>query len=386
MASAKSADFNLQGEALMGNLLDAARELKNPFLEDFMSKGGRVIGYACVSTPREILDAFGILPYRIRSLGSPERDLSDAYMGRFNCGFCRSCLQLALDGSMDFLHGLIETNGCDHMRGMFENWSRAVDLPFFHYLRVPHVVTPESVDFFTEELSIFINALSEALEKGINDEELSNAISRGNRIREHMRRVTYLREKETPSITGLEAVNITLFMESVTPSDFEEIVEKLPESLEQRTVGKGRARLMLCGSATDELELISDIENAGGSVVADTLCYGTRAFWKSIPEDESPVRALARHYLDNLLCPRMYDRYEMRKLFTVETAERAGVDGVVLLHNKFCDIHGVDNVMLKNDLEGSGMPTLFLEKEYGAPADKGRIRTRIQAFLERIGK
>jgi benzoyl-CoA reductase/2-hydroxyglutaryl-CoA dehydratase subunit BcrC/BadD/HgdB len=37
------------------------------------------------------------------------------------------------------------------------------------------------------------------------------------------------------------------------------------------------------------------------------------------------------------------------------------------------------------DLEKDGIPVLQLEKEYGAKADFGRIRTRVQAFLEKIG-
>jgi len=57
----------------------------------------------------------------------------------------------------------------------------------------------------------------------------------------------------------------------------------------------------------------------------------------------------------------------------------------VLVHNKFCDVHGVDNVGLRIALENKGIPVLQIEKEYGAVADIGRIKTRVQAFLERIG-
>ena len=38
-----------------------------------------------------------------------------------------------------------------------------------------------------------------------------------------------------------------------------------------------RARLLLAGSATDELALIREIENVGGGVVADALCYTSPA-------------------------------------------------------------------------------------------------------------
>jgi len=40
---------------------------------------------------------------------------------------------------------------------------------------------------------------------------------------------------------------------------------------------------------------------------------------------------------------------------------------------------------LKKDLEEDGIPVMELERQYGPLADAGRIRTRVQAFLERIG-
>ena len=86
-----------------------------------------------------------------------------------------------------------------------------------------------------------------------------------------------------------------------------------------------------------------------------------------------------------LLCPRMYGNYASRWEFLFSTAARAKVDGVVLVHNKFCDIHGVDNVQVRMDLEKRGTPVLQIEKEYGSRSDLGRMKTRVQAFLEQIG-
>ena len=47
--------------------------------------------------------------------------------------------------------------------------------------------------------------------------------------------------------------------------------------------------------------------------------------------------------------------------------------------------HGIDSVMLERDFEKEGIPVLVLEREYDSLADAGRIKTRVQAFLERIG-
>jgi len=369
----------------MDEILSMARELIPPSLREWKEGGGRVVGFTCVATPREIFDAAGIVPYRVRALGKPERDHADAHLSRFNCGFCRACLQLALEGAYGFLDGLVETNGCDHLRGMFENWSRAADPGFFHYLKVPHLVTEESLEFFAEELELLREALSNHFQVEIGDPALSEAVRAANRRRERMRRLFSLRERENPALTGGEALSVLLLESSLPPGAFDDLLDDLLREAEGREVTGFRARLLLAGSATDEPELVREVEGLGGLVVTDALCYGTRAFWK-LPEVEGePLHALAEAYLGHLLCPRMFDDYPSRLQFILQAAERARVDGVVLVYNKFCDLHGVENVRLRLDLEERGIPVLVLEKEYGSAADLGRIRTRVQAFLERIG-
>jgi len=120
-------------------------------------------------------------------------------------------------------------------------------------------------------------------------------------------------------------------------------------------------------------------------VVADALCFGSRAFLHRPGTGGDPLDELAEGYLTSIFCPRMYKEYGKRRSYILETARRAGVDGAIYLYNKFCDLHGTDSVLVRRDLENSGIPVLVLEKEYSAAADLGRIKTRVQAFLERIG-
>lgn len=371
----------------MTELRQLAAGLRNPHLDAFIAGGGQVVGHACLATPRELFDAAGVLPLRIRALGSPQRELADARMARFNCSFCRSCLQLGLDGSYDFLDGLIETNGCDHLRGMFENWQHARPRAFFHYLRVPHLINETTLEVFTEELELLRQALAAHYEVAISDERLRQVYARQNRVQQKLRSLRELRERPRPALTGTEALTVALLESALPPETFEAIVDGL---LRERAAGAAvanhRARLLLSGSATDELTLVSELEQAGCLFVCDALCYSSRTLRAPLELDDEPTRALARVYLNDLLCPRMFDDYPRRKRNLIETARRAGVDGAILLHNQFCDLHGVENTRLRLDLELEGIPTLVLEKEYGAASDLGRIKTRAQAFLERLGR
>jgi benzoyl-CoA reductase/2-hydroxyglutaryl-CoA dehydratase subunit BcrC/BadD/HgdB len=373
--------------SILGELSQLAQgSMDSPELQRFRTDGGKVVGACCVATPRELLDAAGVLPFRIRALGSTARELADARMSRFNCSFCRSCLQLGLDGTYDFLDGLIETNGCDHLRGMFENWQHERPRAFFHYLRVPHLINEDTHAAYLEELELLRQALREHFDVALSDDELNRAMIRQQRIRAKLREVRALRESPTPTLSGGEALALML-LESAWPADpFEALLDRVLAAGRERAPLAVRARLFLTGSATDELELLAAIEELGGMVVADGLCYGTRAFWPVADADpgDDPLRALGQATLDNLLCPRMFAEYPGRLRFAIDCVRRAAADGVVLVHNKFCDLHGVDNARLRIDLEAQKIPTLVLEKEYGVAADLGRIRTRVQAFLERL--
>jgi benzoyl-CoA reductase/2-hydroxyglutaryl-CoA dehydratase subunit BcrC/BadD/HgdB len=102
-----------------------------------------------------------------------------------------------------------------------------------------------------------------------------------------------------------------------------------------------------------------------------------------VEEEGDPLEAIAKRYYHHNPCPRMLREYGNRLQFTEKLAKEAKVDGIILQRITFCDNHGVDSTMIAKDLEAKGIPVLVLEKEYML-SDIGRLKTRIEAFLERI--
>lgn len=350
--------------------------------------GGRVVGYACTFTPVEILDAAGLLPYRLRGLGRGQTDGADARMSRFNCRFCRSCLQLGLDGHYDFLDGLVETNGCDQLRGMFENWRYALEPAFFHYLKAPHAFTEEALSHFALEIGRMRGAVVEAFGTPISDEALGEAADRQQRIRARMEELLALRAREPAGLTGAEGLQVMLLASATPPDRLEPLLGELLSWAQSRALPAGRARVVVGGAATDEPLLFKALDDLGLQVVGDTLCFGTRAVRPQLVEPTrggSIERILAERYLRGSRCPRLYGDLPRRLAFVRAAVSEGRAGGVVLFNNKFCDLHGFDNALLRDPLEAAGVPVLILEKDYGSQADLGRVRTRLQAFRERIG-
>jgi benzoyl-CoA reductase/2-hydroxyglutaryl-CoA dehydratase subunit BcrC/BadD/HgdB len=96
--------------------------------------------------------------------------------------------------------------------------------------------------------------------------------------------------------------------------------------------------------------------------------------------------ALARYYVaDRPSCPRVFDAYEGRAAYVKRMIEDFAVDGVILERLMFCDTWGLEQFRLHNDFKEWGVPLLMLDREY-TTGGQGQLRTRVQAFLETLGR
>jgi benzoyl-CoA reductase/2-hydroxyglutaryl-CoA dehydratase subunit BcrC/BadD/HgdB len=370
---------------------EAATTLENDFVREWKDSGGKVVGYSCTFIPVEIIHAAGLLPYRLRGLGTTTLSIGDSYYGAVNCSVPKCILQLAGQGSYSFLDGAVITNGCDSMRRLDECWRTAgMDypgtLPGYHeYFSVPHKSVDYSIDFYEEELRRMVETLERHFKVKISDQSLKKSIRLYNKGRKALQKLDALRFRKEAVISGQDAMAVLIAAHAMPQERFIAMIAKIIRKLEKApSVSAGKKRLMVMGSASDDLDFIRLIEDAGAIVVADTVCYGSRTYSTLVDENADPVNALSSHYLSNSICPRMLGYYRSRHSFITEVIERAKVDGVILQNVRFCDLHGSENSIFERDLEAASIPCMRLEREYGPLSETGRIRMRIDAFMERI--
>jgi len=370
---------------ILDKLVEVSSTLRNSYIDEWKKQGKKIIGYTCTYAPEEIIHAAGILPYRIRGVTCTGTSNADIYMGRFNCSFCRAVLELGITGAYDFLDGFCYLNGCDHIRRVYDNWVRIVKIPFHHFLPVPHVLTEDGFKFYMEEVERFKEHIEQHFGVKITDEKLRESINVYNESRELLEKLYNLRAKENPPINGAQSLSIVAAASAMPREDFNIMLASLLKELENSGgIRDYDARLMIVGSELDQPSLIEIIEDLGGLVVTDSLCFGTRQFKGLVSGEGDPLEAVAKRYYYHNPCPRMLREYPKKLGFVRELAEKARVDGVIFEKIAFCDPHGVDNVMISKELEEENIPTLILERDY-LISDVGRFRTRVQAFLERIG-
>ncbi len=374
----------LKKMAPLEELLEVKTGLENPYVRQWKEEGKRIIGYICTYAPEEIIYAAGMLPYRAGAQGCKATDKADIFLHRFNCTYVRCLLQLGLEGKYDFLDGFCFLNGCEQLRRLYDIWHRKVPTKFVDMLTIPHVISERRFKWYLDDIKKFVEGLSSKFGVTVTKEKLRDAIKVYNETRRLMQELYDLRKKENPPITGSEAMKIAIASFCMPKHIFNEILRKALDQIKEREgIKEYRARIMICGSYMDDTFLIDLIEETGGIVVADNLCFGYRHFEGKVNEVGDPIEEIARRYYWKNPCPRMQGEFDRRLSETIRIAKEAKVDGVIFERIAFCDNHGAESVMEAKFLEKEGIPTLILEREY-MPSDRGRLKTRIQAFIERI--
>jgi benzoyl-CoA reductase subunit C len=369
-------------------LATAAETIVNPEVQKWKDQGGKVMGYFCSSFPEEIITAAGLLPLRMRATGSQGTELSDSFFSSINCSFPRHCFNQALLGRYDFLDGLAMANSCDNIRRIYDHWVRQLKTPFVQIMSLPRKAEPAQVEWFHGELANLRQMIEEHYGLQITDEKLWQAVKLHNEARALLRKLYDLRKKDNPPITGSETLAVTVAGTAIPKKTYVALLSQLVDELAgAEGIAGYKARLMIMGGILDDPAYLDVIEEQGGLVVTDSLCFGSRLFWRDVDESASdPLMALAQYYVaDRPSCPRVFGLYENRMEYVREMIRDFKVDGTILERLAFCDLWGFEQFSIANDFKDWNIPLLMLDREYTL-SGVGQLRTRIQAFLETIGR
>ena len=360
------------------------RLFPNKYVEEWKGRNKKVIGFLCSYVPEEVIYAAGMLPFRIRGTGCTGMSRSDAIMSSYSCSFARSCLEYAIDGTYDFLDGLIGIDSCSQISRLYDNWRYRAGLPFMHLLNLPYKNSDAAVQWYLDEIKALIHSLKNSFGVTVTDQNLQNAIEVYNESRRLLGSLYDLRKSDNPPIGGADTHNIILAAMSMPREQFNGMLSGYLKELEhKRTESEFRARLMLIGSSVDDPAFTKIIEDKNGLIVTDALCFGSRYFWSHVDEEGDPLLSLARSYLIRPQCPRMMDGHSTLYDFIVERVKEFNVDGIIFQKLQYCTLWGGASFSLEKKFKASGIPFLSIDREH-VVTNAGQIATRIEAFIEMI--
>jgi len=347
----------------------------------------RLIGYLCAYAPHEIFSVAGLQPCRLRAPGCSGTDMADTYMGRVTCSYTRCILEACDEDRFAALDGFVFTTGCDHMRRLHDNLVYLQDPGFVELLDVPHKASEAAVGWYVDELRRLVARLAEVFGVDTGPEALADSIRRGNRLRRLLGKVDETRRAENPPVSGGQMLALATGCGArpvaEAADDLQTLLDKIDD--DEQVLETPRARLLVVSSQLDNPAYMRTLEASGGLVVGEIICTAASAWAELVDENNEPIEALARRYLGRLPCPRMMEEHSVLLARIRELYEERRADGVVLVSLKFCDTWGWENTLLSAELREAGIPVLRLEREYFMSGE-GQIATRVQAFLESLGK
>jgi benzoyl-CoA reductase subunit C len=356
-----------------------ARDLKK-------EKGKKQVGYLCSYTPEEIILAAGAHPLRL--MGTKENiQLADTHLQSYCCSLVRGVLEEGLSRRLEFLDGLVFPHTCDSIQRLSDIWR--MNIPFGFHLDVvlPVKLNTESAKIYLGEvLEKFRRELGQALNIAITEEDLKKAIRIMQAIREALQAIYTLRSQNPELLAGKD---LNVLMRGSMIVDREELAVLLPEIVNELNLKAGEAgnpslkRVVLAGGICNHQDIYPIVENAGGAIVWDDLCTGSRVFAEPVKEGIPAMEALTARAFNRLVCPAKHRDLFGRAENILRIVRENQAQGVIFLMLKFCDPHAFDYPYLKQNLDEAGIPSLLLEIEDPLPS-LGPLKTRLEAFLEML--
>ena len=383
---------------------DLLQEANNDLVKQAKAEGRRALGYTCNFMPEVLLDLAGCFSVRLRAPRSGSPDMATYYMSARTCHFGRSLMERALEGGFNFLDAQMATETCtvtcrfqEHLMQKHLDSVKDMDIIqnpdfFCEFTDVPFKKTENSYLHYRQQLQAHVlDPLAQNFGIDTSDEALLKAIEQHNEVCRLITEIGSYRKLDVPTITGYE-FHVIQLASLTCPKDL--ILPYLRETAEELKTRQPdakpayRCKLVLSGAENDDPNFTKLIESCGALVVADRYCYGSLPGREQIEilDGETPLRAVARHYLRTSQCPRFMERARSdgRRTYVRDLCREYSADGVLYEQMKFCEFWSYERVLGVHILqEELGIPTVGIEKEYTL-AGAGQLRTRIQAFVESL--
>ncbi len=364
-------------------LIDPAEEIRQWKREN----EGKAVGFLMSDVPEELIHAAGFLPYGITG-GNAEMELAETHLQPWACSYVRNSLSLALGGKLDFLDGLIIPHTCDTTRMLLDLWKHIRPFPYMEDYRLPRQVDrPSAGSYLIKELERVKCGLERYAGESIDPDTLKQSIILYNQNRELLRKIFDIHAQDPAIISSRQTytlINGAMVMPRERVNELlNHIVDILDES-NNYEAGGNFLRLLLSGTLLEPFEILDLVDSCGGAVIGDDFQNGYRYIETDVPVRDDIIEALAERQLNRIPSAAFDIKERPRREFLAELAKDEKANGVIFLHQSFCEPENFDYYDNLMAMKSAGIPAIRLETQFGR-SSLGQMETRIQAFMEMLG-
>ena len=353
----------------------------------------RVVGTFCLYVPEEVVTAAGAVEVGLCAGAEWAPEEAEKYVPRNTCPLIKGFMGFKLARVCPYIESadlVVGENTCDGKKKAYEQFGRLKDT---YVMDVPHVRNDDTRTQWRNEVKRLAARLEGLTGQKITADSLRAAIKLANDKRRALQRLDATRAADPVPISGLDCL---LTVQAAFMDDSARLtgaINDMATECEKRVedgVGvtpKGAKRILYTGTpmAVPNWRLFNIIEKAGGVVVGEECCTGSRYYKDLVPEDGETVDQMlddiADRYL-NIQCA-IFTPNEGRKRDVIDMARRFRADGIIDCSLQFCTIYDMESTGMALAAREAGIPYMHLTTGY-SNEDDGQLKTRVEAFLEMI--
>jgi benzoyl-CoA reductase/2-hydroxyglutaryl-CoA dehydratase subunit BcrC/BadD/HgdB len=365
-------------------------------LRDAQAQGRKVVGAFCVFVPEELTLAFDAVQVGLCTGAEFGFEEAEKYLPRNTCSLIKSIFGFKLGKVCPYIETvdmLVGENTCDGKKKAYESLGDLVKN--LYVMDLPQTKTAQGRALLKSEYRNYMKKLEEMSGRKIGVSDLKKGIGIVNAKRQAIHRLSRLRAADPAPISGLDALLINQIFFYDDPVRFTSSVNKLCDELDGRTLkskgvfAMGAPRILLsgCPMAVPNWKIPAIVESLGAVVVGEESCVGERGTRNLTSDAGETVERLLDNIVDRYLeidCA-VFTPNRSRQDHIEQMALNYKADGVIHYSLQFCQPYQIESGMVERNLEAKHIPTLRLETDY-SQEDVGQIKTRIEAFLERINQ
>ncbi|MDD3472144.1 MAG: double-cubane-cluster-containing anaerobic reductase [Syntrophaceae bacterium] len=363
-------------------------------LMDAKRQGRKVVGSYCVFVPEEIVLAADGVCVGLCAGADFATDEVEKLLPRNTCALIKSAFGFKLGKVCPYLEAadmIVGENTCDGKKKSYELLGPLVKN--LYVMDLPQVKSEKGREVLRSEYWRFKEEMELLSGVKIDAERLKKGIDAVNAKREAVHRLSRLRNSDPAPISGLDSLLINQIYFYDDPARFTSSVHKLCDEIEERIAARngvfpeGAPRILLsgCPMAVPNWKLPWIIESSGAVIVGEESCIGergTRNLVETTSESiEGMIEALVDRYFD-INCA-IYTPNPGRLDDIKAMKSEYGADGVIHYGLQFCQPYQIESIPVEKTLEQMSVPTLRVDTDYSME-DVGQLKTRIEAFIERI--
>jgi benzoyl-CoA reductase/2-hydroxyglutaryl-CoA dehydratase subunit BcrC/BadD/HgdB len=359
-------------------------------LSRLKEEGRKIVGYVPGGfIPEELVWSSGAIPVGLNRGGDYDAVLESVnYLPRFYDTFSRSQIAYwALGEPLYRMPDLVVVPCTDrNIAAIADCWEIWTETKLFK-LGVPHNNKSDyAFKYYLEGLHLFKEELEKLTGNSINEGKLRKEIDLSNRMRLLLRQISEMRKSERPPISGRDFIRLH---HASFRADRDFMVKSL-ESLSQELKGKeGRKgpRIFLIGSsiAEGDYKIYDLLEAAGADVVIEEFSEGMRPYRGEVQSNGDLLTSLANHYfIKREPLPAFFrPATKERVAFLLKLAKEFRVDGIIWYSMLYREAYDIEGIYFGRRAEKEGLRFIKIVSDYDT-AERGSLRTRIEAFIESI--